>query len=242
MNSPSSTVFATYALTVGLLGACSQSEHTQEVHFDQAIREVVLDVDYGRLRIRGDDRRGVAMLAYTSWEGRGEVAAEASVNGGQLRIDVTCPRAASPCDAAIQLVVPRDAAIVAFVGGGDVAVEKTVGSLDLSVGSGSVTLGGVGGRTSVVVERGDVVGMELRSGTAWAETGVGDLHLQFAEAPEEVSASTDVGDVSIGVPKGFYNVYADASAGEVNLDICLSAQSERRIFVRSGIGDVAVCQ
>jgi hypothetical protein len=88
---------------------------------------------------------------------------------------------------------------------------------------------------------GDVTTVAVRSSNVQANSGDGDLRLDFAATPTQVNAQTGSGDVTVTVPPGAtYVVAADADNGTPTVEVTRDPGAPRSITAQSGNGDVTI--
>ncbi|MCW0215371.1 MAG: DUF4097 domain-containing protein [Pseudonocardia sp.] len=197
------------------------TRRTSATH-DGPVSRVEVESDSGDVDLRpGAD--GTATVTRTArWTGPEPDVAE-SLDGGVLRITVTCPSPAEVCSVDLAVTAPAATAARTQVGAGDIAVAGLTGTHDLSTASGSVE------------------GTGLGVGAVSARTAAGDVGLTFADAPPQVEAESTAGDVTVRVPAGAaYRVDARTTVGEVEVGIPDDPAATARITARSTAGDVTV--
>jgi DUF4097 and DUF4098 domain-containing protein YvlB len=181
-------------------------------------------------------------------------------DGNTIRLNGKCPDISfGPCHARITIYVPRDTPVEVHSGSGDLTASGLTGRVSLETGSGDVTAVGLSGPSDLRTGSGDVDVRGL-SGAAQLETGSGDItaqglvtravtadtssgdvNLDFALGPRDVSASTASGDVAISVPDGgAYHVIADPGSGDQQVEVKTDPEATSTIRASTSSGDVTV--
>ena len=83
---------------------------------------------------------------------------------------------------------------------------------------------------------------QLDSQSVTATSGQGGVDLGFASPPSHITASSDQGDVTIGLPRGnaSYQVHATSDQGDATVGVLNDPASLRIVQASSGEGDVNV--
>jgi hypothetical protein len=82
----------------------------------------------------------------------------------------------------------------------------------------------------------------MDSQSVTATSGQGGVDLGFASPPSRVKASSDQGDVTVGLPPGnlSYQVHATSDQGAITVGVLNDTASLRIVQASSGQGDVKV--
>jgi hypothetical protein len=88
---------------------------------------------------------------------------------------------------------------------------------------------------------GDVTGRGLLVRDADLKTNVGDVDLRFASAPSNLRAESDVGDVSLVVPRGTYAVDTQVDGGDERVsDLVQDGRAPLHITAVTNVGDMSI--
>jgi hypothetical protein len=175
------------------------------------------------------------------------------IDGTVLHIDTDCGRS---CSVSYEIQAPPGVAVRGANGSGDMALTD-VASVDVQVGSGSITV--TNGSADVAVETGSgditisaVAGdltAETGSGSVEARgvvganarvhTGSGDLTVVRGK-PGSVTAETGSGDIEVIVPDGRYRIAATTDSGQTDIRVPDDPAAANALRVDSGSGDVIV--
>ncbi|MBO3751297.1 DUF4097 family beta strand repeat protein [Streptosporangiaceae bacterium NEAU-GS5] len=211
-------------LGAGLLVTACDFDHIGQrnhatVSYDVSDGVTLLDTQSGAgdVKVVESDRSGVHVTEKLNWSGdRPENGHR--VSGGTLFLKYDCGN----CSIDYTVEVPKGMNIKVGTGAGDVRLESLTGPLKINTGSGDVT--------SSSLEAKQVV----------AETGAGDVKLNFAAAPDSVTVDTGVGDATVSVPSGEYNVSTHTGAGDEEVGVTRNPASPHVIVVKTGAGDAHV--
>ncbi|MFD3402993.1 DUF4097 family beta strand repeat-containing protein [Kribbella sp. NPDC058693] len=144
-----------------------------------------------------------------------------STVGGQLVVESRCPD--THCSVDLTVEVPAAAAVQAKVEGSSVNVVGVSSPLNLAVSDGSADLVRVrSSRVSVDVQRGSAT-------------------LSFDNPPDQVSATTSDGSLTVQVPPGAaYAIDAVAAQGSTDLQVPTDPAANRHLYLRSSYGSITV--
>ncbi len=194
----------------------------------------------------------IRVLRRLSWAGSTAPVVRQAWDGQTLKISVGCGRPAArglhvyvqwpTCGIQVDVQVPREVAVRAAVGPGAITVRQVTGGLRLQATSGSVTMEGVRGQVWAQATSGAITGTALVSPQVQASVVSGLIGLQFAGAPERVSAAAGSGSVLVGVPHGdSYRVGGTAGSGRRTVARGLAGHAtSREINVTVGSGSAAI--
>jgi len=113
-------------------------------------------------------------------------------------------------------------------------------SIDVSSGTGDTTADGLSGVITVGTGTGDITLDNLNSATVRAESGTGDVQLDFGTPPTQVSAHSGTGDISVLVPADGtrYRVTTHTGIGDVAVTVPRDGASARSVEAETGTGDI----
>ena len=173
----------------------------------------------------------------------GEARWSHRVQGERLDVTSACKFRlfANFCSVRLQVAVPQGSAVRMRTGTGDLVVEQ-MGDVDLSTGTGEITMRSVTGPVRATTSTGDVTAQGLTAGEVTARAATGDVTLDFAQPPSRVRANTSTGDVIVGLPDDdtAYRVDTSTSTGDTDTQVPVDTRSERVITASADTGDVRV--
>lgn len=188
-----------------------QGDSNRAVTFEQEVRGV-------ELRIVAQTRGGFFPFGIWPWgmdTSRLDVVLPAELNDGSLGIAVSSAAGNVSLDGAYD----------------DVTLELTAGNLDLS---GSATA------LSIDATAGDVRVDDYTASDVRIDTTAGNVMLDFAELPDEITASSVAGDQEIVLPDGEYRIETDTTAGEVSIDAPSDPDAARTYSFSTVAGDIRI--
>lgn len=149
------------------------------------------------------------------------------------------------CGVGYVVRVPAAATVEANVGMGKILIDDVDGELRLSTDSGHVEIRNARGRVRVQSKSGTITATGLRGTEAIAQTGVGDVSLDFATTPLLVRAITEFGTIDVALPRGAngamaYLVHAETTVGRRYVDVSSDPASLHQVFATAGKGDLYV--
>lgn len=218
-------VLIVLALALPAVGRIIQST-SQETHpLPAELTHLVVDGDVGDIRIRaaGPGEEPVAEASLRSSLTRPAVRLE--VLGDRTELSDTCAgRWWDNCAVGWDIVVPRDAAVTVGSAVGDITVSDITGPLTVDSSVGQVRATGVGSPTITV------------------RTSVGDVTLEPAVPPDQVTVTSSTGDVRVTVPDDGtgYRVETDSSVGTVTNGIGSDPSLDRLLDLRTSVGDITI--
>lgn len=125
------------------------------------------------------------------------------------------------CRTDLEVQVPAGTTVQVVTHWGDIDVTST-GTVDARAGAGHVQVRG-------------------RPATVRAESSYGDVAVRAAEAPDDVTVSTDLGDVQITLPgTEEYAVSASTELGDQQVTVQTDPAAPHTVTVRSALGNVTV--
>jgi hypothetical protein len=174
-------------------------------------------------------------------------------DGGALVLDTACGH---NCSVSYEITAPSDVAVQGRLRSGDLLLTG-VGTIDLQLTSGDVTVREPTGPVKVRGTSGDIrvldakssVTVQTTSGDVQALNAAGALDLKVTSgdinadlsAANSVTAQTSSGDVRVQVPAGSYRVSTHTGSGDAALvGITDDPAAKNAIDVRTGSGDATV--
>jgi hypothetical protein len=182
---------------------------------------IAVTVDRGSVVVVGGAASSAAVTAAPHYVGRAPVLSS-QVLDGTLAVTASCPQEPD-CQVALTLRVPAA-----------VAVRVTA---DL----GDVTLTGLSGAVTASTKAGMIGANDLLAAQVVLSSQDGDITAAFAVPPAHVSASSQLGDVTLRLPETVtYDVIASTKLGSTSITAPRSARSGHVIKASSQLGSVTV--
>jgi hypothetical protein len=146
------------------------------------------------------------------------------------------------CGVGLHVRIPAGVALQVTSTSGTLIAEGLSGPVRLRTGSGTASMRNLTGPVWASAGSGMIEGIGLRSSRVDAGLSSGAISLTFADAPQEVTARSNSGSVSIFLPPGErYQVTGRSSSGEPSVDRGLRDDgSNRRIDVHTSSGAAEV--
>jgi len=191
-------------------------------HVDGPITRVVADVDVGSLFVTGSFRTDATVDADLFYDWDSEPRLDVYTVGDTLYIHLDCPNAGD-CHGDIYAQVPFDAFLDTTLDVGELAVSNTMGDWIGSVGVGNVQ------------------GSSLTGFWVDVLANTGSIDLSFDLEPDVVSTYVGVGDVSLTVPSGVYNVTTVVHAGSVWMNgVVADPLAARELNATASSGNIVI--
>ncbi|MGH3374612.1 MAG: hypothetical protein ACRDP6_07725 [Actinoallomurus sp.] len=230
---------------VQIWGRLVRQTRTDSVFYRHPIRALEIDAPNASVRVGAGPADQASVRRTLTWSlSRPDV--RQTWDGDTLRINVTCRRAelysSLECGTDLDLRVPADVAVRASVASGRIDVRNIAGGLQLRTTAGAVRMTDVSGGIWARSVSGTITGAALTTPKVDAGVTSGAIRLGFAGSPEQVSAATTSGTVSIGVPPGVrYRVGGTTASGSRHIDPALvDAGSSRAISLTTVSGSVTL--
>ena len=148
----------------------------------------------------------------------------------------------NPCGAPLDLAVPAGVSVESTVDSGALTIRRMTGSVNVRAQSGDIELDDDSGTLWARADSGSVTGNRLASTQVTAQTLSGDVELDFASAPDSVSASVSSGSLRVTLPRGTsYRVSGQTASGDRQIDPGIQDESSSRQITANTIsGDVSI--
>ena len=192
-----------------------------------AITEITLIPGSGDVTIRTGDISTVQVNAKVHYRGEAPDVVH-RVDGTTLILYVDCGRR---CSASFDVLAPTGVAVRGENGAGDVSLTG-VSTVDLTLGSGSISIGRASGPVTAETMSGDIKVTDL-DGPARVRTASGDIRLIRLAGP--VSAQTTSGDISGTALRG-----GEVTTRTESGDITLSLDNPSNVRATTASGSVTL--
>jgi hypothetical protein len=218
---------------------------------------ITVSVNRGSVVVAAVTASSAAVTATPSYRGQAPVVSS-QVLDGHLTVWAQCPNEGN-CQVALTLAVPARVAVLVIADLGDVRVTGLHGSVSATDHQGDMVLTDLTGRVSASDDLGDVtltglsgpVTASTKAGTISAtnltaaqvvlSSQEGDVAAAFAAPPAHVTASSQLGDVTLRLPESVtYDVIASTKLGSTSITAPRSARSGHVIKASSQLGSVTV--
>ena len=228
--------------TLQAVGLLAHEERTEQVVLDAAPIQVLDVVADGSIRVVAADVEEITITARVS-DGLRRAENDHRVVGHRLVVRGSCPTFDIMwCGVGYTIEVPPGTQVVARSENGRIELTGVAGDVDAESDNGSVVATDLSGSARLVSTNGSVRGTRLSGPVVDADSDNGAVLLEFADAPQAVSARSDNGRVDVVVPRTdvLYRVDISASNGSEVNDVRTDPESERSMTVHSDNGDVSI--
>jgi hypothetical protein len=233
------TVIAWGALTVvALLSLDSFPFHRS---FSPAASQLSVAVDSGDLTLvaSGDSQVHLTGVAHY---GLVRPTVDVTTTAAGVSVTVHCPWfVASECSVDLTVAIPSRLEVTASTDTGNLT-SNGLDDLSLQTDTGDLQVNGGAGFLHLSSRTGDITGTAIDAPRVTASDQTGDVSLDFAQAPTNVSAQDQTGDVTVTLPAGgmAYAVSAHTQIGDTNVDVPTDPASTSEISASTSTGDVTV--
>ncbi len=200
---------------------------------------VAVSTNNGPVTVTGSAAASAAVTATPSYRGTAPVISY-QVTGGALTVRATCPQDRH-CQVALQLVVPARIPVRASTSLGIVRLTGLTSRADASSALGNLYLARLSGSVTAQTDEGSVSATDLSVHSADLSSDLGSIDAEFSIAPETVTASSQLGSVTIQLPPGMsYAVTASADLGSASVTVPQSPVSRHVVKASSQLGSLTV--
>lgn len=217
------------ALTAGLVatGALSaapslvRTTETAELGWPAASTQLVLRPGPGSVQIREGSVPGISVEQ--TWSFADPEPTVTTSGAGVTTVALNCSQGlVTRCQGDWEIVVPEGTDLVVDGAVGDIELEGVTGRVRVDAAAGDVHLSG----SPVVVD---------------ASLDLGTISAVLSEAPAEVRARTNLGDIELIVPGGVaYDVRTRADAADVQVRVEHDPGSPHRIDMTANLGSIRI--
>jgi len=205
---------------LGNLGAGSHNPPAKQFTVTARVTSLVIHGGTGSIDVTGTSGSAVTVSQQATYSSTAPAASHV-LRGTTLSVSYTCP-SELVCGVSYDVKVPRDVAV------------------SVSASAGSVTLTSLAGPVSARASAGLITAVDLRCGVASFSANAGGVIATFAAAPRSVTATTNVGPITLTVPGSVaYQVAAHTVVGTSTVTVRRGG-SGHSISARSDLGSISV--
>ena len=206
---------------LGKIGAGSHNPPASVFTVSARVTAVVINGGSGSIDVTGSSRSTVAVSQQVTYSGKPPTVAHA-LRGTTLTLSYSCPSELL-CGVSYAVQVPA-------------SVTVTV-----ATGTGPVTLTSLAGTVSARADAGLVTADDMRSAVASFKSNAGGVVATFAVAPRSLTATTNVGPITLTVPGSVgYRLSTHTIVGTANVTVPRSNGSAHSISASSDLGSISV--
>jgi DUF4097 and DUF4098 domain-containing protein YvlB len=217
------TAMSVLALTA-LAGCTSANAKTEEQSYEvtEPVKSLIVDAQAAAVTV--DVGHGPVTVTETYHFTNNRPGTSHQVSGTDLRLtDSGCASDESRCGVEFKVRVPASTAV---------SVTTRAGAVDLTDLEGDVTINS---------DAGAIEGTGLGGEKVSVTTEAGATSLEFSEPPATVTASTELGAISVKVPGGTaYAVEASTGAGKSDIRVQQDPASPHKISLKTTVGAIRV--
>ena len=200
---------------------------------------VVVSTNDGPVTVAGGAAKSAAVTATPSYRGRAPTLSY-RVADRVLTVRATCPQERD-CQVALQLQIPAGVSVRAATDLGAVRLTGLTSRATADSQLGNIYLSRVAGLVTAQTELGQVSATGLTAYRATLTTAQGSVDAAFSVAPELVTASSQLGSVTLHLPgNSSYAVTASADLGSTTVTVPRSGSSRHVVNASSQLGSVTV--
>jgi hypothetical protein len=162
--------------------------------------------------------------------------------GAGVAVTVPCPWfVTNECSVDLTVAVPSGIAVTASTDAGDVTASS-ISNLSLKTDSGNLQVTGGSGIVHLTTDSGQITGAAMGAANVTANADSGDVTLNFAQVPANVSVQDDSGNVVVTLPPGgtSYAVSAHSLSGNTTIGVPTNPASTDVISISVDSGNVSV--
>jgi hypothetical protein len=198
----------------------AQCHRTQSHTVTATLRALIVRDPVGSVTVTGSSRSSVLVTERISYSGAPPAISQRT-SDGTLSLTDTCR--SGNCGISYDVAVPRSL------------------NVQVQTGTGSIWLSSLAGQVRAAADVGSLHGQGLTSGLAVLSANTGSIEAVFATAPARLSATSEVGAVTIRVPAGTsYAVAAHTDVGAVHVSVPRAASARHVIDASTNVGSVTV--
>jgi hypothetical protein len=203
------------------VGAGSHTGTAKSFTISARITSVVIEGGASSITVTGSDRATIAVSQQPSYS-KSPPATSRRVAGTTLTLSYGCA-AQLFCGVAYVVQVPRGVAVRA------------------STRAGAITLTSLSGDVTAQTDAGLITANDLDGATVRLKSDAGGIIATFSAAPRSVSASTNIGSISITLPGAeSYQVHTHTYVGSSRVTVPKNAASPHVITASSDLGSITI--
>jgi hypothetical protein len=206
---------------LGKVGASAHNPPAASFTVSARVTAVVINGGAGSVDVTGSARSTVSVSQQATYTDTPPKATHV-LHGTTLTVSYTCP-AQIVCSMSYQVQVPRDVAV------------------SVSTGAGAVTLTSLAGALSAHASAGLITADDLRSPVATFKTNAGGIIAAFSAAPRSLTATTNVGPITLTVPGSVaYRLNTHTFVGTSTVTVPRSSSPAHTISASSDLGSISI--
>ena len=206
---------------LGKVGGGSHNPPASKFTVTAPVTSVVIHGGSGAVDVTGTSGSAVTVAQQASYSSKAPTASHV-LSGTTLTVSYRCPTELV-CGMSYVVQVPRDVAV------------------SVSTSAGSVTLTSLAGTVTARAAAGLITAVDLRCDVASFDSNAGGIIATFSVAPRSVTASTNVGPITLTVPGTVaYKVAAHTVVGTSTITVRRGGSSPYSINAHSDLGSISI--
>jgi DUF4097 and DUF4098 domain-containing protein YvlB len=193
----------------------------------------------GSVHVTGSDSGKVSVAERISFRGTAPSTTHRAA-AGTVTLDSSCP-ALETCTVGYDITVPRAMTVRVTSNVGGITLRSLSGQVTAHTNVGGIDLGSVSGPVEATGHAGSIRGQDVSSPRATLHSSAGTIDVAFSAAPAAVTATSDIGSVTLRVPGSVsYNVTTNTGVGSTHVSVTRSPASPHAITAGTRIGPVTI--
>ncbi|HYK66529.1 MAG TPA: hypothetical protein VEV45_01190 [Streptosporangiaceae bacterium] len=235
-------------LGAGVLGAglasCALSigglqHHTSSYTIGSHVTTLVVSDQAGDVHITGGSSDTTSVTEHISFHGTAPTTMHRTATS-TLTLSSHCP-GAETCTVGYTITTPRTTTVRVTDGAGSVSVGSLGGLVTVHVNAGRISLSSLAGPVNATSNAGSIHGQSLSPTSASLHVSAGEIAVTFSEPASAITATTDVGAISVRVPNTVqYDVTTRTTVGSVHVSVARSAAATRTITASTKTGSITI--
>ena len=248
MHARTAARMAAAVLTAGLaapaLAGCyvdvgALQHRTRDYSVAGQVQALVVNAHVGGVHVTGGGSGRVSVTEHISFRHTVPVTTH-RITAGTLTLDSHCP-SLETCSVSYDIKVPRAMTVHVRDNVGVIRLESLSGQVTAHTNAGNIDLGSVSGPLDITGHAGSILGRDVSSPRAPLRSWGGGIEVNFSAAPAAVTATADIGSVTLRVPGNVpYAVHASTSAGSTRVGVTRSPASPHVITASTRTGSVTI--
>jgi Putative adhesin len=203
------------------------------------VRALTVHDQAGAVHITGTDTSKVSVTEHMLFRHTAPATTH-RLAAGTFTLNSSCP-ALETCSVSYDVTVPRSITVRVSDNVGTIRLDSLSGQVTAHTNAGDIDLAGVSGRIDVTGHAGTISGRGVASTHATLAMSAGAITVNFSVAPAVVTATTDVGSVTLRLPRNVaYAVNASAVVGSIKISVRRDRASRHVITASTKTGSVTV--
>jgi len=202
------------------------------------VQALVVNAHVGGVSIIGGDSGKVSVTEHISYRHTVPVTTHRTA-AGTITLDSNCP-ALETCSVSYDITVPRTMTVRANDNIGVIRLESLAGQVTAHTNAGNIDLNSVSGPIEVTDHAGSIRGQDVSSLHATVRSSTGDIEVTFSTAPETITATTDIGSITLRVPGNQSYSLNASTLGSTRVSVVLSPASPHAITASTWAGSITI--